>query len=160
MNILAVCIVIAAFLFFAVFITKRKFGLLGLALAAGSILSSLWVERAGYILGMLNVTASLLVISLISALIILLPAMTMIFHDGKYRTFFGRVVGASLFTLLALAFLIDPIGRVLIPQGMSATIYNWLVLNNHTIIAVCLILAIIDLLIPKHKKSHEKHESH
>jgi len=160
MNILAVCIIVSAFLFFVVFITKRKFGLLGLALAAGSILSSLWVEKAGYTLGMLNVTASLLVISLISALIILLPAMLLIFHDVRYRTFFGRVVGAGLFTLLALAFLIDPIGRVLIPQGASAVIYSCLVVNNHTIIAVCLILAIIDLLIPKHKKSHEKHEGH
>lgn len=160
MNVLLVCLAVAAFLFAALFITKRRFGLLGLALAAGSILSGLWVDNASYILGMLNVTSSILIIAAVSAAIVLLPAMLMIFHDGKYRTFFGRVVGAGLFTLLAMAFLVEPIGRILIPEGLGATVFNWLVANNHTIIAVCLVLSIIDLLMPKHKKSHEKHENH
>lgn len=160
MDVLAICLAIAIFLFIALFVTKRKFGLLGLALATGSILSGLWVENSSYILGMLNVTVSALVVAGVSALIILLPALLMIFHDGKYKTFTGRLIGSSLFTLLALAFLVEPIGRVLIPQGLSATVYNWLVLNNHSIIAVGLVLSIIDLMMPKHKHSNEKHENH
>ncbi|PKL31924.1 hypothetical protein CVV43_00540 [Candidatus Saccharibacteria bacterium HGW-Saccharibacteria-1] len=159
MNIIIIFAVVIIALFVLLFITKRKFGLLGLALAAGSILSGLWVEKAGYILGMLNAPSNMYVIAFVSASIVIAPAILMIFHDGKYKTTVGRLVGSSLFTLLALAFLVEPIGRVLIPQGFGAVVYDWVASNNSAIIATCLILAIVDLWLPKHNHSHEKHHN-
>jgi hypothetical protein len=61
----------------------------------------------------------------------------------------GRVIGASLFTLLALAFLIEPLGHILMPQGFGADVYNWLAINRSFIIGVGLIIAIVDLFMTK-----------
>jgi len=159
MNLIVIFAIIMVALFVLLFIAKRKFGLLGLALAAGSILSDLWIEKAGYTLGMLNAPSNMYVVAAVSAAIVLAPAILMIFHDGKYKTMVGRLTGSGLFTLLALAFLVEPIGRVLIPQGIGALAYNWVVTNNGAIIATCLVLSIIDLLLPKHNHPHEKHHN-
>ena len=44
MNVALVFAVILIALFGLAFLTKRRFGVLGLALAAGAMLSSLWAE--------------------------------------------------------------------------------------------------------------------
>lgn len=160
MNVLIVCAIIAITLFSVVFISKRKFGLLGFALAVGSILSKLWVDRADYFLGMLNAPSGALAIAMVSSAIILTPPVLLIFHDGKYKSLAGSLIGSVLFALLALAMIVEPLGRVLVLQGASATIYNTLLINSDAIIAVCLILSIIDLLMPKYKHSNEKHHNH
>jgi len=160
MDVLAICIVTIVILFLSVFITKRKFGLLGFALATGSILSTIWVDKSAWVLGMLNAPSDSLVVAGVSAAFILAPALLLIFHDGKYKSFLGRVIGAGLFTLLAMAFLVEPIGRVVISQGVFAVIYDWVVGNKNTILVVCLSLAMVDILMPKHNHSHERHQSH
>jgi len=149
MEVILICVIIAILLFGAAFITRRRFGLLGLALAAGSLLSGIWGFDAGLIAGSLGIPSGAVTSAVILALIVLLPAGVLLFHGYTYRTLVGRIIGASLFTLLALAFLIEPLGRVLVLQGFGADVYSWLANNRTAIIGVGLIIAVVDLFLTK-----------
>lgn len=159
MDGMMIFVIIVAMSFVLLFITKRKFGLPSLALAAGSILSSFWAERASYVLGMLNAPSSIYVVTFISVIIIILPAFLMIFHDGKCKSLYGRAIGAGLFALLIAAFLIEPIGRVVVFDGLGGSVYGWLIANKGVITTACLSLAVIDLLLPKHHHNLDNHHS-
>jgi len=156
MEVILICVVIALALFISTFITKRRFGLLGLALATGSILSGIWGYNAGLVASFFGIPSGSITSAVILALIILLPACILLFHGYTYRTLVGRVVGASLFTLLALAFLVEPLGHVLLLQGYSANAYDWLLNNRTVIIGFGLIIAIVDLFLTKPARLSDK----
>lgn len=160
MTVILICIFIAAVLFGSAFMARRRFGLLGLALAAGSLLSSIWGYDVGLVVGGLGVPSSQLTSSVVLSLLILLPAGALLFHGYTYKNMIGRIVGASLFTLLALAFLIDPLGHVLVLQGTSATVYGWLAGNRTVIIGLGMIIAVVDIFLTKPVKSTEKPHKH
>lgn len=149
--------VAALSLFIAAFIAKRRFGLLGLALAAGSILSATWTYDISLIPSLLSIPSGILTTTIVSSLLILLPAILLLFHGYSYKSLLGRVIGASLFTILALAFLIEPISRVLLVEGVGASVYGLLASNRTIIIGVGLVLAVADLFMTKPVKMAEKH---
>lgn len=159
MDIILICLAVAALLFGAAYITKRRFGLLGLALASGSILSGIWGYDAGLISSSLGFPSSAVNSAIILSLIILLPSGVLLFHGNTYKTLVGRVIGASFFTILALAFLIEPLGRVLTLQGFGLDVFSWLVGNRTVIIGIGLIVAVVDLFLtrPAHL-SDRRHE--
>ena len=144
-----ICLVVVVALFSASFITKRRFGLLGLALAAGSLLSGIWGYDAGLIASGLGFPSNANTTAVVLAAIVLLPSVILLFHGSAYKSIIGRLVGAGLFTILALAFLIDPLGHILMPQGAGADVYNWLVNNKNLIIGCGLIIAVVDLFLTK-----------
>jgi hypothetical protein len=160
MEIVLIFIIIVLVLFVPAFVAKRRFGLLGLALAAGSLLSSIWGYDVGLVVSGLGIPTSLFTTAVILSLIILLPAGILLFHGSTYKTLIGRVIGASLFTLLAFAFLIEPLGRVLMPTGFGLDVYHWLI-NNHTfIIGAGLIIAVFDLFFTKPAHLTDKRRKH
>ncbi len=136
-------------LFISALITKRRFGLLGLALASGSILSDIWGLKFDKLLIYNGFPSSPLTSSIAMSLIILAPAIFLLFHGYAYKTFFGRLIGASFFTLLAMAFLIEPLGRVFMLEGYGKQVYDLLLNNQTTIIGICLIIAVVDLFFTK-----------
>ena len=158
MEVILIFIVITIALFISAFIMKRRFGLLGLALAAGSLLSGIWGYDAGLIAGSLGFPSTPLTAAIILSLIILLPAAVLLFHGYTYNTLVGRVFGAGLFSLLALAFLVEPLGHVLMPQGLGLDVYSWLTNNRTIIIGVGLTIAIIDLFLTK--PAHLSYKQH
>jgi hypothetical protein len=160
MEVIIICLLIAVMLFVAEFMAKRRFGLLGLALAAGSFLSGIWGYDAGLIASGLGIPSTPSTSAAILALITLLPAIVLLFHGYIYKTLLGRLIGAGLFTLLALAFLIDPLGHILILYGSGANIYNWLVENRTVIIGLGLIVAVIDLFLTKPVQLSSRHHEH
>lgn len=150
--------VVALALFGIAFLSKRRFGLLGLALAAGATLSTIWSYEAGLIVaGTGLVPKGEITQAVTQALVVLLPATLLLFHGYSYKDKMSRIIGALLFTLLALAFLVDPIGYALPLDGYSTTIYSWLKDNKNVIISVGIILAVIDLFFTKRAKHEEKH---
>lgn len=156
MTIILISIFIAAVLFGSTFMARRRFGLLGLALAAGSLLSSIWGYDVDLVVSGLGVLSSQLTSAVVSSLIILLPAGALLFHGYTYKNLIGRIVGASLFTLLAFAFLIEPLGHVLVLQGTGAVVYSWLVGNRTIIIGLGMVIAVVDIFLTKPVKLSEK----
>lgn len=147
MNVAVVFIVVIVLLFALAYFTKRRFGVLGLALAAGSMLSELWagqltpvVRDAGL------VVQSPPLITLVSVVLVLLPAVFLLFSGPSYHDTFKRVVGALLFAALAFALLIEPLGSALVLQDEGRLIYEFFDDNRVYIVTVGLIIAVLDLL--------------
>jgi hypothetical protein len=157
MIVIAIFVAIAVLLFAAAFIANRRFGLLGLALAAGSIISGIWNYDAGLVVSSTGLVPSgPLTDAIVLSLLVLLPAAVLLFHGYSYKTLFGRAIGAALFTLLALAFLVEPIGHVLVLEGPSAQAYQWLVVHKEVIISLGMVFAVIDLFFTKPAHLAEK----
>lgn len=150
MNVVIIFAALAIVLFVAAFMTKRRFGLLGLALAAGSILSGIWSFDAGLVISAVGIVPSgPLTTAITLALIVLLPAVVLLFHGYTYKSLVGRSIGAALFTLLALAFLVEPLGFALPLDGVGANVYEKLVQYKEVIISIGMVIAVIDLFFTK-----------
>lgn len=148
---------VAVGLFALAFISKRRFGLLGLALTAGATISTIWEYTAGIMVSSTGlVPDGPLTQAIVQSLIVLLPAIVLLFHGYSYRNLFSRLVGSLFFTVLALAFLVEPIGNALVLQGAGADIYRQLVNYKDVIISIGVILAITDIFFTKSVRALEK----
>ena len=95
MNVAIVFFIVLLLLFGLAYVTKRRFGVLGLALAAGSMLSELWAEK----LTPLVRDAGLIVqkpplITVVAVVLVLLPAAFLLFSGPSYRDTPKRLFGA------------------------------------------------------------------
>jgi len=161
MSVVLIFGTLAVGLFISAYITKRRFGLLGLALAAGSILSGLWSYDADLVVGATGLFPSgPLTTAITLSLIVMLPAGILLFHGYTYKSALGRIVGALLFTLLSLAFLVEPLSHTLTLEGFGIDVYNQLLNNKDLIIGVGLILAVVDLFLTKPAHLANKKSKH
>ncbi|HWT40027.1 MAG TPA: hypothetical protein VN081_02015 [Dongiaceae bacterium] len=148
-------------LFAGAFVSRRRFGLLGLALTAGATLSALWGDDAGYVVEATGlVQHSVMSQAIVQGALVLLPAVLLLFHGTTYKHIVSRLIGSVLFALLALAFLADPLGHIVSLQGISATVYEQIVAYKGVIISVGVVLAVVDLLFtkPARLEKGRKHE--
>lgn len=160
MNPIVIMLIVIAALFGGAFLSKRRFGLLGLGLTAGAILSPIWGENAGYVISATGLVREGPIINVIAiAAITLVPAVLFMFHGYTYKSMFGRVVGSLLFAALAVGLLITPLSSVLTITGPIGGIYQWFTANRDVIISAGVVFAIVDTLTAKavHKKSEKKH---
>lgn len=146
---IAILSAILILLFSAAFVAKRRFGLLGLALTAGWVLSDIWQYDAGLLFSIFGVPINPISTAVILCIIVLLPAIVLLFHGYAYKLTLARVFGSLLFAVLALAFLVEPIGHALTPDGLGLDVYSWLMNNRFTIIGLGVILAVLDLFFTK-----------
>lgn len=156
MSFVIIFLIIIAALFATAFFTKRRFGVLGLALAAGAMLSGLWVGDLTPIIA----SAGIILIkpplqSVVSAGLILLPAILLLASGPNYKLMYQRIIGAATFAVLATALLLEPLGTALVIDDVGKPVYEFFVQNRVVIITVCLGLAILDLLIAKTPKSRK-----
>lgn len=148
---------VAAILFVGAYMSRRRFGLLGLALTAGATLSSLWTYDAGLLVSSLGVVPEGVITQAVTqSLVVLLPALLLLFHGYSYKSKLSRLIGSLLFTVLALAFLVEPIGYALPLSGFGATVYETLKQYRAVIISVGVVLAVIDLFLTKPAHLAEK----
>jgi hypothetical protein len=158
MIVAAVFIGLAVLLFLGSFLSKRRFGLLGLALTAGATLSTMWSYDAGLLVsstGLVPVGPMTNAVAL--SLVVLMPAVVLLFHGYRYKALYSRIIGSLLFTVLAIAFLLEPIGFALPLEGMSASLYAQALNYREIAISVGVVLAIVDLFFTKPVHSVEKH---
>jgi hypothetical protein len=158
MTFLVILLLLAASLFVIAFLTKRRFGVLGLALAAGAMLSSLWVADLTPVVaqaGLVLVKPPLE--SVVAAALILLPALLLLTSGLSYHSGMQRFVGALLFAVLATTLLLEPLGSALIIEGQGESVYDFLTTYHATIVTACLVVAIIDVIIAKAPKIPSKH---
>ncbi len=157
MNVVFVFIATLITLFALAFITKRRFGVLGLALAAGAMLSNLWAESLTPVIASAGVQVDIPpLITVVSVALILLPALFLLFNGPSYNKMVSRFIGALLFASLAFALLIEPIGSALVLQDQGRVVYAFFADNRLYIVTIGLLIAIFDLVttrIPKVNKA-------
>ncbi|HEX7484477.1 MAG TPA: hypothetical protein VF281_05005 [Candidatus Saccharimonadales bacterium] len=158
MTFVTIFLLLVAGLFALAFFTKRRFGVLGLALATGAMVSSLWVADLTPVVAQ----AGLVLIkppleSVVAATLTLAPALLLLLSGPSYRTTWQRTAGALLFAVLAAVLLLEPLGSALIINGPGEQLYNFFVANHVIIITVCVALAVMDLLLTKTPKMPSRH---
>ncbi len=158
MNVAIVYGVTLLLLFALAYITKRRFGVLGLALAAGAMLSSLWaqqltpiVKRTGFDIAMPPLA------TVVAVVLVLLPAILLLTSGPAYHKKSEQIIGALLFAMLAVALLIEPLGSGLVLQGDSKQVYDWFFENRVYIVTIGLVAALVDLLFAKTSSHYSKH---
>lgn len=161
MSFIIVILIVIALLFVLAFVTKRRFGVLGLALAAETLLSTMWVGNLTPIVaqtGIVIVRPPLE--SVVAAALVLLPAVLLLMSGPTYKTRVQRTIGAVAFAVLATAFLLPALGSALVIDTMSAPIYAFFVQYHNILVTAGLVLAIGDLLMVKTPKQHKEHDKH
>lgn len=157
MTSLIILIAVVVLLFVGAFISRRRFGLLGLALTAGATISVIWDETAGLMVSATGlVPEGPITQAVTQSLIVLLPAILLLFHGYTYKNMFSRVVGSLCFAILGIAFLVQPIGYAIPLDGIGAQVYNQAVAYKDVVISVGVIFAVVDLFFTKPAKLAEK----
>lgn len=162
MNVAVIFAIIVVALFVIAFATKRRFGVLGLALAAGAMLSSLWTKELTPLVeqsGVVSITLPPLT-SLVAAALVLLPAVLLFFSGPVYKDKMPRVVGSLAFAVLALALLLEPLGSALVLQDTGKQIYDFFVENQVYIVTAGLVFALLDILATKTPRRHKESLKH
>lgn len=161
MSVVVVFSVLIVALFVIAFITKRRFGVLGLALAAGTVISSYWANDVTTIVRQAGGDFVLLPLSmLVSIALILLPAVVLLPRGPAYKQQTGRIIGSLAFAALALAFMVEPLGSTLLLTGWEREVYEFFVENRVYIITAGISFAVFDLIgtkAHKHPKEKDKH---
>lgn len=111
---LVVILVIAISLFTLAFLMKRRFGTLGLGLAAGALLSaqltqdvSLLIEKNSIPVQPLSSTAAA------SVALILLPAFVLLLSGPTYKSRTSAAIGALAFALMGTMLILGPLTTAL-----------------------------------------------
>lgn len=143
---LIVIVVIWLALFGLAFFTKRRFGVLGLALAAGVVLAQNATRFVGDFFESQNLpVAPLTHDSAATVILIILPAIVLLAGGPKYHTRQAAFIGALGFSLLGTFFLLGPLTTAL--PTTDVAIRNTLTIVSqwqNVIVVVALLLALID----------------
>ena len=137
---------ILAGLFILSFFFQKRFGLLGLALAAGTLLASQltpWMQDLTqavqqYLGGISPVAAAAIILTVLPSIILMLT------KQKKYHSLKGRILGAILYTVMTgfaiLPFVIDSV-------EVSNEIKSFILTSQTTAIITGVIIALLDLTL-------------
>lgn len=154
-------IVLGVILFGLAFMTRRRFGVLGLALAAGSLLSSMWATLLISMIESANAELSGIAIAgYVAAGLVLLPAILLLFSGPSYTGRHGRLTGALLFAAFALILVAEPLGSALVLDDTGRAVYGFLQQYQAYIVTVGVALAVLDLLAVHATGGHKSKSKH
>ncbi len=157
MNALLVLAVLLGALFTLSYITKRRFGVLGLALCAGSLLSASWTSTLTPWIESQGVTfVSPPLSAVVATLLVLGPALLLLFSGPTYSSTIQRVAGSAAFALLSFVFLLQPIGIALVFDDAGTQIYTTLQQSASLITVFGIFIALGDILITRTPHSGKK----
>ena len=149
-------------LFGLAFVTKRRLGPLGLALAAGLVLSMHWASTLTPFLekqGVVSVVPPLG--SIVAMALVLTPAIIVLLMGGPtYTKAWQRVIGGVVFAVLAILFMLEPLGTALRLEGQGAAIYSFLVKYQSILIVVGIVAAIVDTILTRKLGGRSKKADH
>jgi hypothetical protein len=153
-------VILFAALFFVSFITKRRFGMLGLALSAGALLSIHW---AGTLTPWLEGQGIRLVTPPLSAMVqiilVLTPATFLLFNGPTHNKMIPRVAGSLAFAVLAMVYMTDILANILVLNGPSASLFQFLHDNKSLFVVGGIVASVTDILMtrkPKPSKEGKK----
>lgn len=138
--------ILMAALFIVMFFSKRRYGVMGLALAAGAMMSTLWVGD----LTPLVAKAGVVIVqppleSIVAAGLVLIPAGLLVFSGPSYHQKGGRAIGSFLFAVLAVLLLLDIMQSALVIDGVSKTVFAALQQYKPVGVTALLVIAVFDI---------------
>lgn len=152
MTALIILAFLVATLFALAYTTRRRFGVLGLALLAGSYLAATWtdtvtpaVEQAGVVIAAPPLT------TIVAFGLTLLPALVLFINSPVYSSKRSKLIGSLVFSLFAVVLLIQPLGNALVIDETSQDLFHWVDANYTLLVTVGLLAAIGDLFLAKTK---------
>ncbi len=155
-------VILAVLLFALAYITKRRFGVLGLGLVAGLVLSQQISKETANVLKYLDFPVGTLTFPVVaSVLLILAPALLMLISGPKYSEKRLAIGGSLLFALFATLLLLGPISISLVMSDRSLQpLLSSIAQNSATLISIGVVLAVIDTMYAHGKKPVDKKAKH
>ena len=159
---LTILIVVFFCLFAIAFLSKRRFGTLGLGLAAGALLakesaSDVAVYLQQYDVSLLDFST----VAIASMLLILYPPFILLVSGPSYASKKTAAIGALAFALMGTMLLVGPLSTSFpIPDSNVREVFNFTAQYESTLVAVSVVLAVIDSWLThnfkplSHKKKH------
>ena len=155
---LVVIFVIALSLFALAFLAKRRFGTLGLGLAAGALLSTQLTRDVSVLIEKNSLPVEPLTSSsAASVALILLPALVLLLSGPVYKSKKGALVGAAAFALMGTMLILGPLTTTLplLDEGVD-TVLNFIAKYESLLLATAVIGAVLDSWLTHNVKSHRK----
>lgn len=141
-----VSLVVALALFALAFVSHRRFGVLGLALTAGSLLATTMTRDLSRLIAEQRVPVEpLSAISAASICLTLLPACVLLLGGPRYKKRRDAVIGAIEFTVMAMLLLMGPLTSSLPPDRLMQPLLNWATSYSSVLLALCIAAAIVDV---------------
>lgn len=148
MSYILVFVAIAALLFALSYVVKRRFGVLVLALLAGSLLANLWTETLTPIVASTGIVTVRPPLSSIVALVMTLaPAFILFLGGPAVHSKHERLVGSLIFAIVAAMLSLNWINNALVIDGPGIVLHDALVTYQALILTVGVVAAIIDVLM-------------
>jgi hypothetical protein len=151
---------ILALLFALAYSTKRRFGMLGLALCAGALLSMSWTGSLTPFLQAQGIDfTSPPLEAVVAATLTILPALFVLMKGPTYKKPLPQLVSAIGFTLFALILLLKPLGPSLPLPSSQQGLYTAIVGFSNASIVIGVLIALGDIVLhrPGKKKSSTLH---
>lgn len=155
MTALIVTLVLFAALFLFAFVTKRRFGVLGLALSAGALLSLHWTASLTPFLEAQGITLTRPALGeIVQIALILVPPIILLFSGPTYSKMAPRVFGALAFASLALIYTSDILANMLVLDQSSGSVYAFLHENKSTLIVAGILASVVDVLFTRKPRAN------
>lgn len=132
-----VSLVIALALFGLAFLSRRRFGVLGLALTAGALLASQMTKDLSYWIKQYDIPVEpLSAISAASIFLTLLPALVLLLGGPSYKKRKQAITGAAAFTVMAMLLILGPLTSSMPPDRLMEPFLLWVAKYNSLLLAI------------------------
>ncbi len=155
MTIIVTLVMLLA-LFALAYVSRRRFGVLGLALTAGALLARQMTKDLSWAISYYDLPVEpLTTVSAASIALILTPALVLLFSGPSYKTNVQAVVGAVMFALMAMLLILGPLATSLQPDAFMQPVFAWVARNNSVLLAGMVALAVVDTWMVHNHSPHD-----
>lgn len=141
-----VSLVIALALFGISFLSRRRFGVLGLALAAGALLAGQMTKDLSTLIAENKIPVEpLSAISAASIFLTLLPALILLLGGPSYKKRKQAITGAIAFTVMAMLLILGPLTSSLPPDQLMEPLVNGIARYSSLLLAIAIGAAVTDV---------------
>lgn len=141
-----VSLVIALALFGLAFLSRRRFGVLGLALTAGALLASQMTKDLSRLIAQYDIPVEpLSTISAASIFLTLLPALVLLLSGPSYKKRKQAIIGAIAFTVMAMLLILGPLTSSMPPDKLMEPFVRWVAEYSSLLLAIGIGAAVTDV---------------
>lgn len=152
-----VIVIIAAILFALAFVSKRRFGILGLGLAAGTLLSTYWTGTVSNFLTQQGITLVAPPLSAVVATGLLFgPPLLLLASGPSYSKLLARVIGGVLFAAMGTIFILPILTSALVADAKTMEVLRLADQYGRSIVALLIAYAVFDVMLAHSRKPKQE----